>query len=365
MTQSQLGETCDKCCYEHSSGDNIPPVENLDSERERQRLCGVYEGMTDSEIEHLAGEGLSAIAAGVLTDEIRRSGLGVALNEPVKAESPRYPALRFFHELHRIYAENAALLVRIITPAAVLGSLAVLLANNRVAALAILARQQGPGSSFVRYSIAAGMIRLAAILFSWLVSVVALAAVAAAIQRIFDGIATTAHDCYAKAKEHLTRIMILAVILFGFMALSAVAGIAVMTVLLVKFPRALPQWAVLAAAYTPAVLGFTVAATYSLSVPVTVLENAGVRTALRRSDFLTANSFGQLLLLVLECLASGYLAAVLPWWAASYVAQGINWPDWGNWVVWAVSAYGVAMADLIFLIGLSVLYSKLVRPAQS
>lgn len=185
------------------------------------------------------------------------------------------------------------------------------------------------------------------------------------MKRVQEGIPTTAEESYAPAREHLGTITLLGLILFVCVALSVVAGTLVGAALIRVFPHS-PYSLLLGSSYTFTVLGFAVIATYSLSVPAAVLEaGIGVRAALVRSNFLTGNSFGQILLLVVEALASGYLATLLPYWAAGLIAQRVGWAAWGNWVVWAIAAYGVAMADLVLLLGLTTLFLELTQSVQS
>ena len=215
------------------------------------------------------------------------------------------------------------------------------------------------------YAVAATGVRVSGGAISWLVNVFAFAAVATAMKRVEEGIPTTAEECYAPARAQIGTLSLLALVLFVFVAISVAAGTLVVFALFRLFPN-IPYSLQLSFSYAVTILGFAITATYSLSVPAAVLEpKIGVKAALVRSDFLTGNSFGQVLLLVVEAIGSGYLATVLPYWAAEFIARRFGWAAWANWLVWAIAAYGVAMADLVLLLGLTTLYLELKKSMQA
>ena len=276
---------------------------------------------------------------------------------------PNASALSFFHRLHLVYARNAKLFLTIVTPAALFSAFVVYVTLVKAGELAALGRAHqwslagAPG--FNKYLLASGAMRFAGTAISWIVNVFAFAAVARAVASIRDGTPVSAEDCFAPARAQVKTIVVLALALLG---LAVPAFLASSAWVALSFFFDLPRW-IWIGSYPVLALGSAYMATYALSVPVAVLEGAGVKAALRKSGVLTEHSFGLLLLLVSESLVSGYVAALAPYWIANMVAHRIGWAVWGNWILWGAAVYGVALADLVLLIGLSVLYLELANPA--
>ena len=239
-------------------------------------------------------------------------------------------------------------------PPVVFSSLAILATNNQFhAMLAHLPRGRELSFHFQEI-LAASAVRLSGFLVSWIVNVFGFAAVSVAVERVLRGERPSAEECYAPARERAGSIVVLALILLGFVTLAAFgAGIIGYAAFRLSQSMMNPlSWLVLIA-------GSTVAATYALAVPAILFEGLSIRAALRRSDFLTGSSFGQLFALVAESFAAGYVTAFLTWWIAGIVAERIGWTASTTWIAWTCATYGVAMADLVLLIGLSVLYQRL------
>jgi hypothetical protein len=265
---------------------------------------------------------------------------------------PEYPLLKFFHELHLLYKNHAWLFLKIATPPIVFGALAILATSRQ--ANAMLATVGLELRFHLREVAFASAIRVCGFLVSWIVNVFGFAAVSVALERLPEGGSPSAEECYALAREHAGRVVALALVLFGLTVLAFIpAGFVGFLSARIFYLFVNPV------SYLVLIAGLTVVSTYALAIPATLFEGLPVGAALKRSDFLTASSFGLLFVLVCEATISGYLAARIPYWIAGVVAEKVGWTNWADWILWAVVTYGVAMADLVLLIGLSFLHREL------
>lgn len=275
-------------------------------------------------------------------------------------QPPRYPLLKFFHELHLLYKDNAWLFLKIAMPPVVFSSLAILAANTQWTAM-VARLPRGPELRFYSAAVLAAVaVRSSGWLISWIVNAFCFAAVSVAVERVLRGERPSAEECYAPARERTGSIVVLGLILLGFFMLAIVGAGIVGFATFRLFRSAINplSWLVLIA-------GSTVAATYALAIPASLFEGLSIRAALTRSDFLTGSTFGQLFALLAESFASAYIAAFVPYWIADVIADKVGWAMWANWITWACATYGVAMADLVLLIGLSVLYHELSAAARA
>ena len=97
---------------------------------------------------------------------------------------------------------------------------------------------------------------------------------------------------------------------------------------------------------------------FALAVPAVVLDKYGVAQALFRSDELTEGKWLTLAALLTKSLAGGYVAALLPFWLAAWVAENTLLPSWSPWVLNAASIIGVTLVEPTMFIGFALLYAS-------
>lgn len=106
---------------------------------------------------------------------------------------------------------------------------------------------------------------------------------------------------------------------------------------------------------------------FALAVPAVVLDHYRVGQAMFRSDELTEGKWLTLAALLAKSLIGRYVAAMCPFWLASWLLTDIPLRYWFPWVLTVASIAAVTVVEPTIFIGFVLLYSEMsaLPPASS
>jgi hypothetical protein len=93
-------------------------------------------------------------------------------------------------------------------------------------------------------------------------------------------------------------------------------------------------------------------------VPALILDNYGLKDALRRSAQLTRGKWAILAALLFKSVAGGYIAGMLPFWLARFIPAAVQLPSWFGWFLIAASVALVSIVEPLMFIGFALIYLK-------
>jgi hypothetical protein len=107
--------------------------------------------------------------------------------------------------------------------------------------------------------------------------------------------------------------------------------------------------------FTSASLGLLLVSRFGLAMPAVVLDDYRVGAAMFRSDELTEGKWLTLSVLLLKSVLGGYIAAMLPFWVATWIWEYVQLPAW----FLTLSSYiGVTLVEPFIFIGFALLYVR-------
>jgi len=203
---------------------------------------------------------------------------------------------------------------------------------------------------------------LSAFLASWMAFSFSFGAICIAVEENAAGFTSSAWDSLLNVRERLVPFVGLSLLLFVLVGVAEMASLLLLAPVLIA-SRILhihllsPLFWVLS--YGVAGLALLIVSRLALSVPAVVLDNCTVWQSLFRSIGLTQGKWLALAALLAKSLIGGYVAAMAPFWLASFVHVNTPLPPWFSWVLTAASIIGVSVVEPTMFVGFALLYLKM------
>lgn len=265
----------------------------------------------------------------------------------------------FVAEVLRTYHNHFWLFFKITAPAVVITTMAVIIARNE---LREISRHILRGGHLVSHQILEmGLINISVGIVTWMAFSFMYGATCIAMEESAAGFTPSAWRSFLNVGERLGPFLRLC---FLLLVLALVTGAA--SVLLERGVFwVLRQWRIqvtgsliLVVSYVLTGLALLVVSRFSLAVPAVILDDYSAGQALFRSDKLTQGKWLRLAVLLVKSLIGGYIAAMCPFWLASFVPASVALPLWFHWILTAASTIGVAVVEPTLFIGFALLYLK-------
>jgi hypothetical protein len=285
----------------------------------------------------------------------------ISLDSPTEKPSVDLNTGEFIAEVLRFYHLNRWTFIKLVFPAVVVGTVAVIWGRHESHQISQhLYREDGivrPQMGIIELGIATW----GSYLVSWIAFCFAFGVICAAAEQIRSGFDASIPDSFAAVHERLGPILRLSLILWlVFVTLVAIAMICVVTILSATEPhsgrtRGLGVYVLSLALFSLAAL---ILSRFSLAMPALVLDDYSVKRAMFRSFELTRSKWPVLAALLFKSIAGGYVAGMLPFWAARWIPATINLPSSFSWILTAASIAAVTVVEPIMFIGFALLYLK-------
>jgi hypothetical protein len=201
-----------------------------------------------------------------------------------------------------------------------------------------------------------------AYLVSWMAFSFSFGAICIAVEETAAGFTTSAWHSLLNVRQRLGPFLRLSLLLFVLAlvaeAASGLLGGGVFWVL--------HQWQVhpsrfliLLVSYLVVGLPLLILSRFALAVPALILDGCRVGQAMFRSDELTRGKWPTLAALLAKSLIGGYVAAMWPFWLASFIRVTAPLPAWFPWILSIASAIGVTVVEPTMFVGFTLLYLKM------
>jgi hypothetical protein len=348
-----------------------------------RNLVNLYTAKTDEEIAQLAEDPtqLTPEARSVLLGELTRRRIDLSKPADTEDEAPEFIEQRtagwtqslqsydtgnFIAEVLRVYHEHFWLFVKLMGPAVVIGSMAVLLSHREawrmIRQLPLGLLTQDSSSMFGIW-----LVNIAGQFASWTAFCVAFGAICSAVFRIQLGAAASVTECFLEFRRRAGMFLRVTVVLF-FLCVFALgfSGLLIGGVIWLSSARhvhinGVAMWML---SFVCTGMCLLLLSRFALAVPAVLLDDYSVRKSLFRSDELTEGKWSTLAALLSKSLIGGYVAGMCPFWLASWIPSSISLPSWFAWVQRAASIAGVTVMEPPMFIGFALLYVRMSQ-AQS
>jgi len=341
-----------------------------------QSLASLYRTKTDDELLNLAEQRttLTSEAWVALSAElaIRRidfdsiAGMDAPDSPPDTNSGSRTekPSIRlktgeFIEEVLRFYHQNRWTFMKLIFPAVVVGTAAVI--GGRYESHEIsqhLYRENG----IVRLQVGLveiGMATWGSYLVSWIAFCLAFGGICAAVEQVHAGLDASISDAFAAVYERLGPLLRLSFILWlGFVMVVAIEMVFIVTILSVTEPDSGRVRGLSIVAFLLFGLGALLLSRFSLAMPALILDDYSIKAAMLRSNDLTRSNWPILAALLFKSIAGGYVAGMLPFWLVRWIPASITLPSWFSWILTTASIEFVTVVEPIMFIGFALLYLK-------
>jgi hypothetical protein len=343
-------------------------------------LAQLYRTKTDEEILRLAMQSgqLTPEACSLLAGEVTKRGLRFdeAISAVPRPSEPypedlgrsgipslisRQPTGEFIAEVLRMYRGHFWLFFKIIVPAVVIGTAAVIAGRDEGREIA---RQMPRGYELlpfraVYFEILA--VHASSWLISWLAFCVSYGAICSAVRQLGRGMIASVGQSFATVRERLGSFLRLSLLLLFLFIVAEVVVLFVQQGVFWVLERthaphgSITVWLVILACLG---LAYLVLSRFALAVPALVLDNYPVGTAMFRSDELTERKWSILAVLLFKALLGGYVAGMMPFWLAGLIPASVPLPSYFSWLLTCVSVIGVAAVEPVMFVGFALLYLK-------
>jgi hypothetical protein len=276
--------------------------------------------------------------------------------QPVELGGVPRPRL-LLKDVYGLYVGQFRRWFAITAPTSVLGSIVVLIADQRIRAiygsipLAELLHHPGVIAEATAF-------RYGSYFIGWFLGSFALAAIATVLsgRDVGDSEEAWRSDSYQRARERFGPLLMVALLTFcAFLAGMAAVGFILSAVIRVVGWRHFSRFST--GAY---LVGYVVVASivswFGMAIPLILSDDVGVSKALKRSVKLSNGYEGFLFLLVVESLAGSYAG----WYAVHYGLSflfpvQLRYTAWYGWLVYFVSILASAAVQPPMFIGFSLL----------
>lgn len=267
----------------------------------------------------------------------------------------------FVAEVLRTYHSNFWLFVKITAPAVIISTIVIISGRNEAREVA---RHLPRGYDLVAHPseiLEIWLANFSAYLVSWMVFAFSFAGICIALEESAAGFAPSPWHSLFNVRERLGTFLRLSLLLFVLVLMVEAVSIMLGTGVF----WALHQWHVrpshfliFVVSYTAAGLALLVVSRFALAVPAVVLDDCTVKHAMFRSDELTRGKSLTLAALLAKSLIGGYVAAMCPFWLASFIRATVPLPPWFPWILTAASIIGVTVVEPTMFVGFALLYLK-------
>jgi len=347
-----------------------------------QDFVRVYQAKSDEDLVQLAAARgqLTAEAQLALQGELSRRQISVAESSgrsqdggdwrgtvrPTSSERPREPDRQgigdFVAEVLRTYHIHFWLFFKITAPAVIISTIAIIAGRNEVREIS---RHLPRGFELLAHRteiLEIWLTNFSAWIVSWMAFSFVFGATCIAVEESVAGFTPSAWHSLRNVRERLGPFVRLCLLLFVLVlvaeAASMLLGAGVFWVL--------HQWQVhptglLIAVVSYGVVGIMVLvlSRFALAVPAVLLDDCSVGQAMFRSDKLTQGKWLTLAALLAKSIIGGYVAAMCPFWLASFIRVTMPLPSWFPWILTVASIIGVTAVEPTMFVGFALLYLKM------
>ena len=346
-----------------------------------QDFLKTYQTKSDEELILLAAapEQLTSEARFALDGELSRRQISIAKHSAVSqthkewaetrhvtpsGRSKEYSTQRvgdFVAEALRTYHRHFWLYFKITAPAVIISTIAVIIGRNEGREIA---RNLSPGFELLTYRAALLKIWLAtysSYFVSWMAFSFSFGAICIAVEETAAGFAPSASHSFLCIRERLGLLLRLCFLLFLLLLVAEAASVLLVAGVfwvLTQLQIHTSHFLIGVLSYVAASLGLLVFSRFSLAVPALILDDFRVTHAIFRSDELTKGKWLTLAALLGKSIVGGYVAAVFPFWLASFLPLSAPTPSWFPWILTVVSIIGVTVVEPTMFVGFALLYLK-------
>ena len=264
----------------------------------------------------------------------------------------------FLAEVLRTYHNHFWLFFKITAPAVIISTIAIIIGHNEGREIA---RHLPRGFELLAY-LEIWLVNFSAYLVSWMAFSFSFGATCIAVEETAAGFTPSAWHSLLNVRERLGTFLRLCLLLFVLVLVAEAASILLGTGVF----WALRQWQVHQSRFLIAVVSYGVAglallvlSRFALAVPAVILDDCRVGQAMFRSDKLTQGKWLTLAALLAKCLIGGYVAAMCPFWLASFIRVNGPPPSWFPWILTVASIIGVTVVEPTMFVGFALLYLKM------
>lgn len=338
----------------------------------------VYQAKSDEELIQLAAasEQLTFEARLALQGELCRRAISLAVNSEIGPQNMRGVSRStptegsqpcngesegvgdFIADVLRVYHSHFWLFFKINAPAVIVTTIAIITARNAGREIA----RQLPRVAFKTEILEIWLVNCSAWIISWMAFCVVFAATCIAVEESAAGFTASAWNSFLTIRERfnpfLRLSLLLMVLVLVMEATSGLFGIGVFWVL--------EHWRVHSTGFLVKVVSYglvglmlLIVSRFFLAVPAVILDDYRVGQAMFRSDTLTQGRWLTLAALLAKSLIGGYVAAMCPFWLASFfqVSEPVAW--WFPWILTVVSMIAVTVVEPTMFVGFALLYLKM------
>lgn len=305
-------------------------------------LAQAFQTKTDEELLQLAmgSEQLTPEAQAALTGELARRGIDLAKQSNAQDESgrgrvgqPRASGIislsdshavgEFVAEVLRTYHSPFWFFVKLMSPAVVLGYMAVFAGRHEALEIA---RHLRRGVDMLAHQTEMVEIRIASLAgypVSWMAFCFSFGAICSAVCQVEAGVIPSVHDSFAAVRDRLGAFFRLSLLLL-FLLLVGVSAAALLSsagLFWASNQRHLhpSRFAMQVVPYGFVFAALLLLSRFALAMPAIILDNCRVGQAMFRSDELTEGKWLTLAALLAKSVIGGYVAGMGPFWLASWI----------------------------------------------
>lgn len=268
----------------------------------------------------------------------------------------------FVAEVLRTYRSHFWLFLKITAPSVIITTIAIISARNEVREIS---RHLPRGVELLAHKtelLEIGLINYSAWILSWIAFSFVLGATCIAVEEIIAGFTASAGRSFLNIRERMGPFLRISLLLLVLVVVTEAASV----LLGAGVFWVLRQWQVhpagrliMVVSYGLAGLAILVASRFFLAVPAVVLDDCRVWQAIFRSDRLTQGKWLTLAALLSKSLIGGYVAAMCPYWMASFVPATTPLPSWFPWILTIASMIAVNVVEPTMFVGFALLYLKM------
>jgi len=343
-----------------------------------QDLTKSYEAKTDEELLQLAStsEQLTREANSALKSELARRRIDATECLEGHIEESKGPGTRrlrpashasgvgeFVEEVLRVYRDHLWLFIKLVAPAVVIGYVAIRIGLNEGREIAHQLLRV-PISEILKHRAEFAEIWLAnwaGYFVSWMAFSFSFGAICFAVDEIETGVTPSVTGSFGAFGHRLGPFLRLSLLLFFVVLAAATAGGwllgGVFWILRHTHVHG-GRFTIFVLTYGLSCLGLLVISRFGLAVPALLLDDYPVVPAMFRSDELTEGRWLTLAALLAKSLLGGYVAAMLPFWMASFIPADARLPSFFPWTLTIASIAGVTLAEPTMFVGFAWLYLK-------
>ncbi len=347
-----------------------------------QDFVRVYEAKSDDELIQLATarEQLTSEARLALQSELFRRQISIAEHSGASQndgkwhdsgrvsvserlqQGERQGVGDFVAEVLRTYHSHFWLFFKITAPAVIMSTIAIVTGRNEGREIA---RHLPRGFELLAHRTEILEIWLAnfsAWLVSWMAFSFAYGAICIALEETEAGFAPSAWHSLRNVRERSGSFLRISLLLFVLLLVASAASILLGTGvfwILHQLQVRPSRLAILLVSYALVAPALVVFSRFVLAIPAVILDDCRVGQAMFCSDKLTEGKWLTLAALLAKSIIGGYVAAMCPFWLASFIRAAAPSPSWFPWILTIASIIGVTVVEPTMFVGFALLYLKM------